>query len=295
MFIEQVVSVSTGRGLLYGTVTSPLRPSNVGVLLWPGSGPVDRDGNLPGMVNNSYRLLACGLAEHGLTVLRIDKRGIGASTTALSLDESDLRFQDNVDDAMAWLAFLQRQAGVTRTAMVGHSEGALVATMVAHRLPPYRLVLLAGAGYNAGQVIRRQLAESGVSEFWQAWADRILGQLESGRSVEPVPPELMALFRPSVQPYMMSWLSLDPVAELARAPVDALVVRGAADFQVGPEDAQLLFHARPGNRLAVIDGMNHVLKDAPLDRAANLATYSRPDLPLSAELVPLLAAYLLVR
>lgn len=155
------------------------------------------------------------------------------------------------------------------------------------------VLLLAGASHAAGRVIRRQLAEAGVSSSWQAQAGRILDELEAGRGVAKVPSELMALFRPSVQPYLMSWLSLDPAAELARAPLDALVVQGNADFQVGAEDAQRLVQARPGNSLAIIDGMNHVLKDAPSERVANLATYSRPDLPLTAELVPLLAAYLL--
>lgn len=278
---------------LHGTLTLPKGgPAGMAVLLLAGSGPVDRDGNLPGMTNNSLRLLAHGLACHGIAVLRVDKRGIGASAVA-GVTEEGLRFQTYVDDAVAWLEVLQRQRGFCRSGLVGHSEGALVATLASRRHSLDRLVLLAGAGHAAGRVIRRQLAEAGVSSSWQAQAGRILNELEAGRGVAKVPAELLTLFRPSVQPYLMSWLSLDPAAELARAPLDALVVQGNADFQVGAEDAQRLVQARPGNSLAIIDGMNHVLKDAPSERAANLATYSRPDLPLTAELVPLLAAYLL--
>jgi len=294
VFTEQQVTVSMGVERLHGTLVRPFRPSSVAVLLWPGSGPVDRDGNLPGMTNNSYGLLSHGLAEQGLFVLRVDKRGIGSSGPALP-NESGLRFQDNVDDAVAWLDFLGQQDGVSRLAMIGHSEGALVATMASRRHPLDRLVLLAGAGQAAGWLIRRQLAEAGVSSYWQRQAERILDELEAGRNVARVPAELLTLLRPSVQPYLMSWLSLDPAAELALAPLDALVVQGGSDFQVGAEDAQRLVQARPGNSLAMIDGMNHVLKDAPAERTANLLTYNQPDLPLSAGLVPLLADYLFAK
>lgn len=292
VFTEQRVSISSGAEFLHGTLVRPSLPSSVAVLVWPGSGPVDRDGNLPGMTNNSYALLSRGLAEHGLTLLRVDKRGIGLSSAALA-NESCLCFQDNVDDAIAWLDFLSRQDGISRLAVIGHSEGALVATLAASRKAVDALVLLCGCGGLAGQAIRRQLADAAVPTHLRQAADRILSELEAGRTVEDVPSELMVLFRPSVQPYLMSWLSLDPAVKLAQAPRAALIIQGEADLQVGMEDARRLAAARSDNRLVVISGMNHVLKDAPLDRGANLQTYNQPDLPLSAGLVPLLADYLL--
>ncbi|MBI2240661.1 MAG: alpha/beta fold hydrolase [Magnetospirillum gryphiswaldense] len=288
--VEQLVSVSIGGADLHGTIAGPKGASHGGVLLWPGSGPVDRDGNLPGMAGNSYALLARGLSQQGLTVLRVDKRGIGASTVALP-HESDLRFQNNVDDTVAWLDFLRLRLGASRIAVIGHSEGALVATQAACQRTFDFLILLCAGGVPAGQIIRRQLARAGVSPHLQRAADSILSELEAGRRVDSVASELMVLFRPSVQSYLISWLALDPATELAKAPLPVLIVQGENDLQVGVDDARRLVEARPDSRLEVISGMNHMLKDAPLDRGANLQTYNQPDLPLSVGLVPLLVDY----
>ena len=90
----------------------------------------------------------------------------------------------------------------------------------------------------------------------------------------------------------MSWLPLDPALALSRVSVPVLVVQGTADIQIGTADARILAAARPGARLLLIEGMNHILRAAPLDRAANIATYSDPALPLAPDVVPAIAAFL---
>lgn len=78
------------------------------LLIHPGSGPTDRDGNSAALPckNNSLRLLAEALAERGVATLRIDKRGVGESASALT-SEADLRFDDYGEDAAAWLSVLE--------------------------------------------------------------------------------------------------------------------------------------------------------------------------------------------
>ena len=83
-FSETVLDAAGPKGPLKGTLLTPNSKPNTVVLIVPGSGPTDRDGNNPLGVNASpYRLLAEGLAAKGLATLRIDKRGMFASAMAV--------------------------------------------------------------------------------------------------------------------------------------------------------------------------------------------------------------------
>ncbi|CEJ87184.1 Alpha/beta hydrolase fold protein [Hyphomicrobium sp. GJ21] len=261
------------------------------VLILAGSGPVDRDGNLPGLRNDSLKLLARGLAERGIASLRIDKRGIGQSRTA-AMREEDLRIQTYVDDAIGWLAFLGARQDTGPLFILGHSEGALIATLAAQRVKVAGIILVAGAGEPAAALIARQLSDAGVPEHLQIESKRISQSLARGVAVADVPPELTALYRPSVQPYLMSWLPLDPAAELARLTAPALIVQGTHDLQIRVEDAQRLAAGRPNSKLVLIEAMNHVLREAPKERAANLAIYGAFDKLLAPELVPAIASFI---
>ena len=287
------VSIPTHPSPLHGTL---LLPDDAGphpaLLLVAGSGPVDRDGNLPGLVNNSLRLLAEGLAEHGIATLRTDKRGAGASHAAAP-DEAGLLLDTYVRDACTWLQALADDPAISRAGILGHSEGALIATLAAQAAPVDRLVLLAGAGVPAGPAILRQLANNGVPVELVSTARAIIGRLLRGEAVVDVPDGLAGLFRPSVQPYLASWLLRDPAVELAALRCPVLVVQGTADLQMSDADARLLAAVRPGAKLLLLPGMNHVLKSPKTGRAANLASYADPSLPLADGLVAGVAGFVL--
>jgi pimeloyl-ACP methyl ester carboxylesterase len=278
---EQDISLKTPTGVLWGTLDAAASPSAPAVLILAGSGPTDRNGNGPTIHPDAYRLLAQGLTAHGLTTLRVDKRGVGESASAMG-SEADLRFTTYADDAKAWATELKRRSGVKCVWLVGHSEGALVAEVAAQGNPDIcGLVLVSGAGRKAGDILREQLAASPqLTPELKAAAAAAIAELEAGRTVT-APAALAALFRPSVQPYLISWLPLDPAALLARTRAPVLIVQGDNDLQIQVADAKRLASARPGASLTVIPGMNHVLKIAPADRAGNFATYGDPNLPLA--------------
>ena len=287
------VSVPAEPAPLYGTLLLPDGAGpHPGLLLMAGSGPVDRDGNLPGLVNNSLRMLAEALAELGVATLRADKRGAGASHAAAP-NEAALTLDAYVSDTARWWHALAGDPGVSRVGLLGHSEGALIATVAAKAVVADRLVLLAGAGVPAGPLILRQLAAGGVPAEHVAEARGIIGRLLQGEAVAEVPPALMGLFRPSVQPYVTSWLVRDPAAELTSLHCPVLVVQGTADLQIQVSDARLLAASRPEAALLLVSGMNHVLKAPTEGRAANLAAYADPDLPLAAGLVDGIARFVL--
>jgi pimeloyl-ACP methyl ester carboxylesterase len=260
------------------------------VLLIAGSGPTDRDGNttgLPGQ-NNSLRLLAEALAARGIASLRYDKRGIGGSRGAMT-SEADLRFDLLADDAAAWARQLRTDPRVAAVTIAGHSEGSLLGILAAQRAGADAFVSIAGVGRPAPQVIHEQLQARAPALL--ADADRVMEQLQAGKAVADVPPTMMALFRPSVQPYLISWFRYDPVAELRRLAVPALIVQGTTDIQVGVLDARLLAGASPKAKLAIVEGMNHVLKLVPPDLNVQMRSYSDPSLPVAPRLVDEIAAF----
>lgn len=293
-------------GDLHGTLIAPDKSksksnsnstsiSDATVLILPGSGPVDRNGNLPNARNDGLKRLAHGLANQGIGSLRIDKRGVGASSVA-GLREEDLRFDTYVADAVSWLKVLharrdtaQRDTG--RIFLLGHSEGALVATLAAQREDVAGLILVAGAGEPAGRVLRRQLSAAGAPDYLQDESRKISESLEQGVQVASVRPELMSIYRQSVQPYLMSWLPIDPAEELSHVKAPVLIVQGTTDLQVTPDNARWLAAVRPDAKLVFIDGMNHALRKAPADPEANFATYTDPRLPLAKKFVPALADF----
>jgi pimeloyl-ACP methyl ester carboxylesterase len=286
------VEIDGGSAPLRGTLTLPDGAATVPVvLILPGSGPTDRDGNsVMGIRTDAYKLLASELAAQGIGSLRIDKRGIAASAAAAA-KEADLRFDTYVEDAVAWIGFLKRQERVAKVFVLGHSEGALVGSIAAQRAEVAGFVSLAGAGLRAGEILRRQLGTQLTGELATRAFDT-LAELEAGRLVANPPPELAALFRPSVQPYLISWLGIDPAAEIARLKIPVAIVQGSTDIQVTIDDAKALAAAKPDAALTIIDGMNHILRAAPIDRVANIATYSQPALPLKPELMPILITFL---
>jgi uncharacterized protein len=291
--VAEDVTVSNGFGPLQGTLTLPSGCGPVpAVLIIAGSGPTDRDGNSgAALQTDMYRLIAEGLGARGVAVLRYDKAGVGSSLAAAPASEEALRFEMGAEDAALFVGQLRADPRVSRVVVAGHSEGALLGMLVAERAPIDGYISIAGAGRPIGVIIREQLSKQ-IDGRLLTQAAAVLEQLEAGDTVSDVPaePVLAALFRPSLQPYLISWMKYDPAQEFAGMTVPALIVQGTTDIQVDVADARLLAAARPDAELLLIDGMSHVLKAAALDSAAQRRAYSDPSLPVVPELLERLVA-----
>lgn len=289
---EQEATLAVHGGVLHGTLSLPDGQGKVPVvLLHAGSGPTDRNGNsamLPGQ-NNALRMLAEALARNGIATLRYDKRGIGASASA-GRREADLRLDDYIDDATAWLRQLRADPRFTNVLMAGHSEGALIAMVACQKAQLDGCVLIAGAGNALDDILRVQLKPRLPPELY-AQNERILLALKRGEQVNDVPPALLALYRPSVQPYLMSSLKVDPRAVVGALRMPLLILQGANDLQVAVADAQALSAAAPAARLVIVPGMNHVLKMVSGDLAQQMPSYGDPALPLAPALVDAVTAF----
>lgn len=285
--------LETPGGKLYGTLEVPVRgraPYPV-VLILSGSGPTDRDGNsalIPG-ANNSLKYLAEGLAAEGVASLRYDKRGIAASAAAGG-DESSASFDKYIADAVLWGQRLRADKRFSRLFVAGHSEGSLVGMVAAQRLAAEGYVSVAGPGRRIDVIILEQLKPQLPPALYEK-TEAVLKTLAEGQTVADTPPELASLFRPSAQPYLISWIKYDPAAEIAKLKAPVLIAQGTHDLQVRVEDAQALARAKPDARLLLVEGMNHVLKMTPAEPSRQAASYGDPSLPVAPKLLAEFVAF----
>lgn len=286
---EEPVVLKTSTGDLMGTLKAPVANMKIPVvLLIAGSGPTDRNGNQPQMSNNSLLMLADGLYKQGIASLAFDKRGIGESRAA-GREEKDLRFEHYINDVREWIDLLSRDKRFSDVIVVGHSEGALIGLIASVDNPRVdKYVSVAGVGVKAADILKEQLTRqlAGQPANLQEMVFGYIDQLEEGKTIDDVPVYLNTLFRPSVQPYMISWFQYDPQKEMAKLTIPVLIVQGTTDIQVGVDQAEFLAKANPKARKVLIEGMNHVLKDCnTMDQQKQIATYTDPKLPLNKELL----------
>jgi pimeloyl-ACP methyl ester carboxylesterase len=262
------------------------------VLIIPGSGPTDRDGNHALGRSGSYRLLAEALADRGIATVRIDKRGMFTSAAAGDPNKATIALY--AEDVKAWVAAARTATGARCVWLAGHSEGGLVALASAGHEGVCGLVLLATPGRRLGETIRQQLRDNPANAPLLGQAEAALVELEAGRKVDVSamhPALAQGLFNPAVQDFVIDLLRQDPVAMTRATDLPILVVQGGRDIQVAPADADALASARPGVVRADFPSMSHVLKDAPADRAGNVASYADPSLPLAPGLAERIAAF----
>ena len=289
---EKIIETEVEGGMMQALEEIPDTDGpHTAAILIAGSGPTDKDGNsltLTGK-NNSLKMLAEELKAKDIAVIRYDKRGVG-DNAALAKNESELRFDDYAEDAAAWIRFAKEDERFSDVAVIGHSEGALVGLVAANQEGVDSYVSLTGVGRTADELLREQLSTLPAAQREEA--DAILGQLAQGETVDDASPELQQIFRPSVQPYLQSWMAYDPIAQGEKLDAQALFVGGTRDLQVPARDAELLHEAKSGSELLIVDDMNHVLKSVPDDQQANMAAYADPDLPLADGLVDRIAEFL---
>jgi hypothetical protein len=289
--LESEISLGTSTGTLYGTLGMPaVKGAAPVVLIVPGSGSVDRNGNVwPAQGgSDTYKLLAAALAARGVASVRYDKRGVAQSAEAIPAGgEQSLRFDMYIDDAVAWANLLFADMRFSRVVIAGHSEGSLIGMVTAQRTPVKAFVSLEGAGRPAPIVLRDQL-KGRVDAATYAQVETILASLQNGKTIAlDAGSSLAPFFRDSVQPYLISWFAYNPTVEIAKVHSPVTIVQGTADLQVSLADATALAKADPRAKLVVVKGMNHMLKYAPdiSTPAAVFKGYTDPTLPIDPDVV----------
>ena len=271
---------------LSGTLTLPKAVVRApAVLLISGSGPQDRDELVFG--HRPFLVLADHLTRQGVAVLRMDDRGIGKSTGQFATATSE----DFADDAAAGVSFLQKHARINpaRIGLVGHSEGGLVAPLVATRAPGVAyLVLLAAPGVDGAAILIEQSARigraAGMSEeaitqnqgMQRKIFEIVRTEPDQAARLEKIKATLAGLpagaaesqARQASLPWFRFFLAHDPAAVLEKVKQPVLALTGSLDLQVPPTQNMPPIKAaleRGGNRDVTIDtpeGLNHLFQTA---------------------------------
>jgi len=292
-FTESEVILNTSTGDISGTLTIPNNVSTSPiVLIIAGSGPTDRNCNSSlGIKTNAYKILSSELAKNGISTLRFDKRGIGKSSPAMT-SESELQFDVYIHDLIDWIGLLKQDKRFSKIILLGHSEGSLIGMIAAEQVDVSAFISIAGAGRPADEILQEQLKDKLSFQLLEE-SNNIIDSLKAGKMVSDISQELLSLFRPSIQPYMISWIKYDPAKEIAKLKIPVLIIQGTTDLQVTVDDAKLLSMSKPDARLLIIDNMNHVLKEVDTDIQKNMATYKNPILPLKLGLVDAIVDFIM--
>ena len=289
-FITEEKILTTPTGNLSGTLILPKSGKIFKlVVIQAGSGPTDRNGNSGSALKaNCYRLIAEALSNKIIATLLIDKRGVGKSMGAMK-SEASLRFDDYANDLADWISFIKKDKRISKIFIAGHSEGSLVGMIAAQKQKVNGYISIAGAGESIDKIITWQYAQQLPKAA--VVVDSLLKRLRNNQKIDTVPPYLLAILRPSVQPYILSWMLHDPCAEIKKLTIPILILQGTTDIQVEVRQAEMLKACKPKATLKIIAGMNHILKEAPLDRGKNIATYTNETLPIMPGLVDLIVAF----
>ncbi len=259
------------------------------VVLIAGSGPTDRNGNQPRMTNNSLAFLAEGLAQKNIAVYSYDKRIIALMSNP-HFNERDLVFEDFIRDASTVIRHFQKDSRFNRVIPAGHSEGSLIGMVAAAQTHANAFISIAGAGNCIDVVLEEQINKQ--APILSDDLKKSLKTLKQGDTLTSVNPMLLSLLRPSVQPYMISWLQYDPQKEIAKLTVPTMITQGTKDLQVSVHESELLKEAQPKARYVLIENMNHVLKEILTDEVENKRSYTNETLPVIPVLIDQISAFI---
>lgn len=288
---EEAITLKTASGNLQGTLLLPEVEKPPVVLIIAGSGPTDRNGNNPSLKPNYLKMLAEGLHKNNIASLRFDKRGIAESASAFKGGEIELRFETYINDVEQWTSVLKNDSRFSSVIILGHSEGSLIGMIASQQTSPEKYISIAGPGITMQETLKRQLADQPA--YILSMSLPIIEELEKGNIVDSVPPLINALFRPSIQPYLISCFKYDPAVEISKVKCPVLIIQGTTDIQIQVDDADKLASANSNSQLVVIEGMNHILKQAPKNRLLNIQTYGNPKLQLKEGLIDAVVSFIM--
>lgn len=275
--------------VINGTLIRPANKEAVPlVILIQGSGPTDRNGNQPMVKNNALKLLAEGLQASNIASFRFDKRIVEMAKTR-TLDESTLTFDQFVGDALDVFNYFKASNAFSQYYILGHSQGSLIGMLVAQQGAD-GFISIAGPGQTIDALIIDQLERQapGLADN----AKQAFDDLRKTGEAKNFSPGLASIFRPSVQPFIKSWMQYDPQAEIAKLNIPVLILNGDKDLQTDPNEAKLLQQTKADAVLQIIPNMNHILKEISGNDLENSKSYNDPSLPLHPELIPTLVNFI---
>jgi pimeloyl-ACP methyl ester carboxylesterase len=277
------------------------------VVLITGSGPQDRDESLMG--HKPFLVLSDYLTRKGIAVLRADDRGTGKSTG----DFNAATIADFATDTEAGISYLKTQPEINshKIGLIGHSEGGIIAPMIAARNPDVAfIVMMAGSGVPGDQILPAQLeaieeasGKSHEEAAKDAARERELIQLVEtekdpavlekelkGKMTGEVPEaQVAAQIKVFTSPWFRYFMTYDPATALRKVTCPVLAINGSKDKQVLPEQNLPAIRKaleQAGNKhfeVEELPGLNHLFQTATTGAPGEYAEIEETISPVALE------------
>ena len=274
-YVSEEITFPSGKIKLAGTLTIPKdnRKKHPAVILISGSGPQDRNGDTAGpggLKFGIFKQIAHCLSENGIAVLRYDDRGVGKSGGNFEGTTQE----DFIQDAKSAIKFLRNREDILKNkiALIGHSEGAIIALRIAKENPDLikAIVLLAGTAKKGDEVLKEQftyildcfeLSEKEKAKFLKNYENFL--KLLKGEPVEKKFEEkIMPIIKPQIN-WLKSFVNYDPLIGLERIKAKILIINGGKDKQIFPHHAKILYQKlkelNKSVTLKIFPDLNHLL------------------------------------
>ncbi len=287
-YTSNELSIPTEFETIHGTLLTPETVTKSAlVIIIPGSGPTDRNGNNVAMKNNSLKFLAEALAGKEIASYRFDKSILSYGKDDKAKIDS-LTFEVFISEAKSVVAYFKDAANFSKIIIAGHSQGSLVGMVVAQNNAD-GFISLAGAGRSIDVLLIEQIEKQ--APFLKEETERVLAELKKGNTVDDFNQMLVSLFNKQVQPFLISWIKYDPQEELKKLKIPVLIVNGSKDIQTSTTDAELLHKATENSQLELIENMNHLFKEIKGDINENMLSYTNPELSVMVELINVISTF----
>ena len=286
---QDIIINSFDNHKIHGSLLKYKKSNSDLVVIIPGSGPTDRNGNNSSIKSDYLKLLSQELYKYKISSFRYDKRGVAESLGDIKF-ANEIKFQDYVKDAIEIIKYFRQSNHFNSITVIGHSEGSLIGMIANQKSDVDKFISIAGAGEDYLTVIQRQL--SNQAPYIKSMSDPIIEQLRNKKLVDSIPPLLNNLFGSSIQEFLIDAASFNPSTEISKLNIPILIAQGTNDIQIEIKDAQILHDAAINSRLEIIQGMNHVFRQASENFILNLQTYGNPDLPIDKSLVNIIVEFI---
>lgn len=287
--IEENIEVTNGEASLPGTLSyfNTDKPLPLAIFIH-GSGNIDRNGNQAGLnIGANYiKILADSLNANGIAFYRYDKRTSNPSNK--SLINENISFEDLVEDARKSILNFTDDKRFNSITLIGHSQGALT-SMLALNDSVTKYVSLAGASKTLAETVVTQINLQ--SKELGAIAAQHFDELHRTDTIQEVNLMLLSIFNPINHTFIKSYNSYVPTEEIKKIQIPTIIINGASDLQITPEDAKALHASIPDAELVIIPEMNHVLKTVK-NIQENQSSYQVASFPLSSKLVEVLSEFI---
>lgn len=251
------------------------------LIIWiHGSGGVDRNGNQPQYIKQFRE----AVNKQNITFFSYDKRT--ANKNNIIFLKQGVLFNDFVLDAKKVVNHFKNDKRFTKIILVGHSQGSLVAMLALKDVEKY--ISIAGTGETIDKTLIKQVTKQ--NEYFGKLTEKYLKELKETGQIKNIDLNLRYLFAPQNQPFLSSWIALNPLKEIKKVKIPTLIINGNKDLQVQVTDAENLKKSKPNASLVIIDNMNHVLKDIQKEED-NIKSYYSADFPLSEKLIETVVSF----